>query len=244
MDGRIKRPTPDKRLALPRIGTIKVGKKVVGKNGKEYPTSTDYFIPGGKYAGMFTKAFGDKPSTIQIVFPDDDPSKVCAERYEYRDDAGGLVAYGDGQTFNVWNGKAYQSYTIEQYPNLMQGIAQKHPNRAVRAGYDGWSVTLTLTFVVPAVRGVAGVWAFTTKGAASSIPQVRNAFDAVLENRGFVRGIIFDLNVKFATTQKPGDNSRFPVVSLVPNESEENVAIVKQAFVPINPPVVGIEQKK
>lgn len=97
---------------------------------------------------------------------------------------------------------------------------------------------------MPAVRGVAGVWAFTTKGAASSIPQVRNAFDAVLENRGFVRGIIFDLNVKFATTQKPGDNSRFPVVSLVPNESEENVAIVKQAFVPINPPVVGIEQKK
>lgn len=119
----------------------------------------------------------------------------------------------------------------------MAGIARKYPNRAVRAGFDGWNVILTLTFVIPSVRGVAGVWTFTTKGAASSIPQVLNTFDAILEEKGFVRGIIFDLNVKFATSQKPNNNSRYPVVSLVPNESEENITIVKQAFLPINPPI-------
>lgn len=243
MSGRIIRQTPDNRLALPRVGTLHIGKKVVGKSGKEYPTSTDYFIPSGKYASLFAKAYGEKPSTIQIVFPDDAPEKVCAERYEYRDDAGGLVAYGDGETFSIWNGKEYKVFSIKEYPNLMQGVAQKYPNRAVRSGFDGWSVTLTLTFVIPAVRGIAGVWSFTTKGAASTIPQIRNAFDAVLASKGRVRGVIFDLHVQFATSQKPNDNSRFPVVSLIPNESEENVKLVKQSFAPINQPILSIDKK-
>ena len=243
MDGRIKRPSPDRGIALPRIGSLHVGKKVVGRNGKEYPTSTDYFIPSGKYAALFTKAFGEKPSTIQIVFPDNSPEKVCAERYEYRDDAGGWAPDATGAMFGVWNGRQRVTYSIENYPNLMAGIANKYPNRSVRAGFDGWNVILTLTFVIPSVRGVAGVWTFTTKGAASSIPQVRNTFDAILQEKGFVRGIIFDLNVKFVTSQKPNNNSRYPVVSLVPNESEDNVALVKQAFLPINAPILKTEWK-
>lgn len=44
--------------------------------------------------GLFTQAYGEKPQTIQIVFPDDDPAKVCNERYEYRDDDGRLIAAG------------------------------------------------------------------------------------------------------------------------------------------------------
>lgn len=78
MKGRINRPTPGvKRVVLPRVGFIKVGLKEVGKNGKEYPKSVDYFIPTGKYAGLFTQAYGEKPQTIQIVFPDDDPEKYA-----------------------------------------------------------------------------------------------------------------------------------------------------------------------
>lgn len=82
------------------------------------------------------------------------------------------------------------------------------------------------------VRGVAGVWQFATKGTASTIPQIRETFDGMLEERGFCKGIIFDLNVQFATTQKPGDRSRFPVVSLVPNESADNVLKVRKAWEP------------
>ena len=83
------------------------------------------------------------------------------------------------------------------------------------------------------VRGVVGVWTFETNGNASTIPQITDAFDTMLIERGFAKGIIFDLNVKFATTQKPGDNSRYPVVSLVANESAENIARIKRANEPL-----------
>lgn len=236
MKGRINinRPTTGiQRVVLPRVGFIKVGYKEKAANGKEYPKSVDYFIPTGKYAGLFTKAYGEKPQTIQIVFPDDAPEKVCNEMYEYRDDDGRRIAYGDGATFFVWNGKQYCQYSTKDYPNLMAGVAEKHPNRAVLNGGDGWIVTLTVTFIIPLVRGVGGVWQFTTKGAASTIPNIRDTFDAILQEKGFVKGIIFDMNVQFAVSQKPGDRSRYPVVTIVPNESEENLFAVKEAFKPV-----------
>ncbi len=236
MKGRINinRPTPGiQRVVLPRVGFIKVGCKEKAANGKEYPKSVDYFIPTGKYAGLFTKAYGEKPQTIQIVFPDDAPEKVCNEMYEYRDDDGRRIAYGDGETFFVWNGKQYCQYSTKDYPNLMAGVAEKHPNRAVLNGGDGWIVTLTVTFIIPLVRGVGGVWQFTTKGTASTIPNIRDTFDAILQEKGFVKGIIFDMNVQFAVSQKPGDKSRFPVVSLVPNESPDNVLKVRKAWEPV-----------
>lgn len=230
MKGRIKRPEAQQsRLILPRVGQIKIGMK----NANGYPQSVDYFIPTGKYAGLFTQAYGEKPQTIQIVFPDDDPAKVCNERYEYRDDDGRLIAAGDGETFQVWDGKQYAQYSTKDYPDLMAGVAQKHPNRAVKNGGDGWIVTLTVTFIVPLVRGVGGVWQFTTKGTASTIPNIRDTFDAILEEKKFVKGIIFDMNVQFAVSQKPGDRSRYPVVTIVPNESEGNLFKVKEAFKPV-----------
>lgn len=111
MKGRIKRPEAQQsRLILPLIGQIKIGMK----NANGYPQSVDYFIPTGKYAGLFTQAYGEKPQTIQIVFPDDDPAKVCNERYEYRDDdraidCGGrwrhVPSMGRKEIRNVDNGK-------------------------------------------------------------------------------------------------------------------------------------------
>lgn len=234
MNGRIKRPEAQKpNLVLPRIGKIKIGKKELNKYGKEYPVSVDYFIPTGKYAGLFTQAYGDKPQTIQIVFPSDDPAQVCCEYYEYRDDKGQLIAKGDGETFDVWDGKQYSQYSLEQYPQLMEGISKKYPNKQSIATGDGWRVRLTLNFIVPLVRGIAGVWTFETNGSASTIPQVRDTFDGMLQERGFCKGIIFDLNVKFATSQKPGDRSRYPVVSLIPNESADNLKKVIEAKKPI-----------
>lgn len=229
MKGRINRAESIVRKGFPRIGSIKVGMK----NAKGLPQSVDYFIPSGKYAPLFTQVYGDKPQTIQIVFLSDDPEAVCNEMYEYRDDEGKRIAYGDGETFMVWDGKKYIVLTVTEYPHLMENISKRYPNRKTRKGGDGWDITLTLNFIIPMVRGVAGLWQFVTKGTASTIPNIRDTFDAMLEERGFVRGIIFDLNVQFATSQKPGDKSRYPVVSIVPNESEENLQKIKESFSPI-----------
>lgn len=219
MKGRINRPEGSGKLPLPRIGFIKTGKK----NERGLPVSVDYFIPKGKYEGLFTKAYGDKPSTIQIVFPDDAPELVCIERYEYRDNDGRLYAKGDGANFDVWDGKVYQKLNVVEYPNLMNSVQQRCPNKKSQRTGDGWEIVLTLNFIIPLVRGVAGYWSFTTKGEASTIPQVRDLFDEVMNQKGHVKGIIFDLSVQFATSQKPNTQSRYPVVSLVPNESEDNL---------------------
>ena len=233
MNGRItNRPAGGQtRLSLPRVGFVKVGYK----DERGLPRSTDYFIPAGKYAALFTKIYGDKPQTIQVVFPSDDAAQVCNERYVYRDNDGRLIATGDGETFKVWNGKEYQELTVTDCPNLMKSVEKRYPNRQYQRMGDGWNVTLTLNFIIPLVRGIAGVWQFSTNGTASTIPQIRDVFDSMLEAKGYIKGIIFDLNVQYATSQKPGNKSRYPVVSLVPNESEENVKRVKEAYQPTLP---------
>ena len=217
MGGRIVRNEPDAAiLELPEIGRLHIGKKQAGQNGREYPVSVDYFIPSGKYAGMFTAALGERPQTIQVIFPDDSPEKVCNERYEYRDDKGALVARGDGRVFEIWDGKRYAPYSMDQYPDIMEQVTAKNPTKR---GADNWDVALTLRFIVPAVRGVVGVWQFSTKGRASSIKNIRNSFDGVQMMRGTVCQTVFDLSVQFAKSNKPGSNSRYPVVSLVANDN-------------------------
>lgn len=210
-------------LELPEIGRLHVGMKTE----RGLPTSIDWFRPTGKYAGMFTAALGEKPQTIQIIFPDDNAEKVCNERYEYRDDKGALVARGDGRTFEIWDGKRYAPYSVEQYPDIMQQITARNPTKR---GADNWDVALTLRFIVPAVRGVVGVWQFSTKGAASSIKNIRNSFDGVQLMRGTVTQTVFDLSVQFAKSNKPGVNSRYPVVSLIANDTR--IEEIRKAIAP------------
>lgn len=220
MGGRIIRNEQNSALLqLPEIGRLHIGKKQIGQNGKEYPVSVDYFIPAGKYAGMFTQALGEKPQTIQVIFPDDNQEIVCNERFEYRDDNGALVARGDGCVFEIWDGKKYAPYSIEQYPDIMAQITAKNPKKLRNQDDNGWDVSLTLRFIVPAVRGVVGVWQFSTKGRASSVQNIRNSFDSVQLMRGTVTQTVFDLSVQFAKSNKPGVNSRYPVVSLVANDT-------------------------
>lgn len=227
MKGRIVRAEPKDRLSLPIVGKIKCGEMVKTDKGKTYPTSHDYFLASGKYEGLFRAAYGENPSTIRIVFPSDDASLCCREEWEYRDDAGKLVASGDGETFRVWNGREYETFSTEQYPQLMEGLSAKQPSKT------GWQITLTLNFIIPEVRGVMGCWQFRTKGSASTIPAVRDAFDAMLESNGKVVGVIWDLSVRFAKSQKPGQSSRYPVVTLTANESAENIEKVMEARKPI-----------
>ena len=223
MAGRIINNKEQKRLAFPVVGKIKCGMK----SDRGFPMSVDYFIPSGNYAPLFTQAYGEKPSTIQIVFPSDDAELVCREEYVLRDGQGKLVATGDGETFKTWSEKAkkYIIVTTTEQPDIM-AMLEKHYKQE-------WKITLTLVFILPLVRGVMGCWQFQTKGSASTIPQVRDAFDAMLEQNGKAAGVIFDLSVKMHVSQKPNEKSRYPVVTLVPNESLENLQKVHEARKPI-----------
>lgn len=223
MAGRIITNKEEHRLAFPIVGRIKCGMK----SDRGFPMSVDYFIPSGNYAPLFTQAYGEKPSTIQIVFPSDDAELVCREEYVLRDGQGKLVATGDGETFKTWSEKAkkYIIVTTTEQPDIM-AMLEKHYKQE-------WKITLTLVFILPLVRGIMGCWQFQTKGSASTIPQVRDAFDAMLETNGKAAGVIFDLSVKMHVSQKPNEKSRYPVVTLVPNESFENLQKVHEARKPI-----------
>ena len=224
MSGRIKNNDRQERLPYPIIGHIRCGKK----SDRGFPMSTDYWLADGKYASLFDKAYGEKPDTIQIVFPSDNPELVCREEYEFRDTQGKLVASGDGETFKVWSSKskAYTILSVTEYPNLMEMVKSKYPSQ-------DWKITLTLNFIIPKVRGIMGLWQFSTKGSASSIPQVRDTFDAVSEQNGHASGIVFDLSVKMHTSQKPNTASKYPVVNLMPNESEEVLRMIKECKKPL-----------
>lgn len=212
MKSRITRPNEAAATRLPVIGKLKCGLKPEGKN---FPTSVDYFIPSGKYAPTFERIFGKKPSSIPIVFLEDTAENQCEERYEYRDGAGDLYAYGDGTIFAVWNGKKYETFFRDQHPDIMERVHSKVSGK-------GWTVTLTVRFLIPSLP-IVGLWQLTTKGAASSIPSIVSMFDKVVEHRGSVKGMIFDLNVSFAKSQKPGDKSRYPVIEIVPTNEPERV---------------------
>lgn len=225
MNGRIvARPGAESpRLKFPRIGKIKIGMK----NARGFPQSVDYFIATGKYAGLFAQAYGDKPQTIQIVFPDDDPETVCNEIYTYRDNSGALLARGDGSIFEVWNGKQYVKYNVEQYPDIMERITRNNPTKK---GAENWEIELTLRFIIPKIRGVVGVWELVTKGRASSIQNIKNSFDSVQIIRGSVTQTVFDLSVQFAKSNKPGVNSRYPVINIVANDNR--IEEIKQMLQP------------
>lgn len=224
--GRIIRGDSPQNLKLPRVGLIKTGIM----NGK-YPKSLDYFIATGKYKTIFEDYYPGKPKTVQIVFWEDDPESMCDERYEYRTSSGRLFAFGNGHTFSVWSEKkgTYVILNTDDRPFLMEEVDKKANNG------KGWEIILTIRFILPKIKTIAGYWQYTTKGSKSTIPAIRDTFDAMLQSRGSIRGVIFDLNVEFAKSQKPGVNSRYPVVSLIPNQSKENVEIVKGNMLEFKP---------
>lgn len=212
MNGRIVRPESVGDINFQECGRVHIGMK----SEKGYPMSIDYFRPSGKYAELFTKVLGAKPTTLTILFTSDDPARVCNERYEYRDNAGALVSYGDGEVFYVWDGKQYAPFLAEDYPDIRERIVKRYPTKK---GMDGWEVTLRMQFLIPALAGVICSWGFSTKGAASSIRNIREAFDGVLALRGTVKGTAFDLSVQMHKSNKPGSSSRYPVVTLVANDT-------------------------
>ena len=223
MTGRIKKDEPT-GARLPILGYIRIGEKALNKNGKEYPTSLDYFkatgskgLPG-KYDKYFSDAYGEKPNKIQIMFISDNFKDVCDEHYEVRDNAGRLYAEGDGQNWKCFNQeKDLYEYGIKAE---LQEIENKY--KAVA------TTSLTLRFILLKVPGVFGQWQFTTKGKASSIPAIRDTFDQVQQMAGTVVNIPFDLIVEKVSSQKPGSKSTFSVVSLIPNLSSQNMEVLAE----------------
>lgn len=201
------------------IGRLKVGekKKITDKNGKEIeiPVSLDHFKADGKFAALFHKTFGEKPQRIKIIFVSNEIEQVCNLRYEFRKDSAKLYARGDGKSFDVWDGTKYvPSETDVETLTKKYGEPQK---------------ILTIRFLLPEMKGVFGLWQFSTRGE-NSIGSIVATFDKIMDMAGTIINVPFELIVEKVTSQKPDSKHSFPIVSLIPNLSRESLEIVKLAL--------------
>jgi len=209
---RIKRAAETQQRSLPVIGKIKIGEKVK-KGDKEYPTSLDYFKADGKYASMFDALF-TKPTRLPIVFFGENIDEICNERFECWDGSGKRLAYGDGETFSLFNPSS-KEYDIK--------VGKEEAIAKTKGEKNKWNTVLTIRFLIPEIKGVMGLWELTTKGAKSSVGNIVTTFDNVRAQAGRISGIPFDLLVEKHTSRKPDSTSRYPVITLVPNLSQESM---------------------
>ena len=225
MNGRIKRTEKINKLSI--IGKIKIGEKVINQNGKSYPRSLDYFKADGEHKSKFEKAYPGKPTCIQIIFPSDDSKEVCNERYEIWKGTN-IYGYGDGETFHVWSEEKnkYKQQVVADKDEFFQKTEQEI-NRGIKDYKIQWKCVLTLRFLLLEIKGILGAWELTTRGPASSIPNIVGVFDMVKELGGTVTRMIFDLQVKMVNSHKMGEQKKYPVLSLVPNMSAENLTKLK-----------------
>ena len=213
--GRIVRAAKETRKTkLPLIGNLRVGMK----NEKGYPISLDHFIATGDYASYFQKEFGEKPTKVQIIFLSDENVQSCLEEWDGRDPKGKRAGYGDGETFHIYD-EQFESYIEMQNKD---SIEKQTKDKKIT-----WKILLTLHFVIPKIKGVFGLWRFQTRGNKSSIATIVSTFDEIKNNVGTIVNIPFDLIVKKVKSQTPGSIKVFPVVSLVPNLSTNNLDIVR-----------------
>jgi hypothetical protein len=204
---------------LPEVGKIKVGEKTADRG---LPKSLDYFRATGPFASQFNAICGDKPKKLQISFISDDLTEVCNEQYQSWV-KGKRWGWGDGLTFTVWdpeaNNKKGAYITITSTEDKP---AAKDP----RVSKLQWDLTLTIRFILLEMKGVLGYWTFTTKGKATTIPSIIKAFDFVRSRASTIVGFPFTLIVDKKVGYNPGEAKSYPMVTLVPNFSQEAIEMV------------------
>lgn len=199
--------------SLPLLGKIKVGVFVDG-----HPASIDYFRCASKYAPIFDQVYGEKPTKLELAFHTNDIKEVCREEWIVRDKAGRLLSSGDGETWRSWSMKS-EAY-VENDIATVEEIEKRYGQPA--------KATLTLRFVLLRIPNVLGLWQFESRGDKTSIPAIRGVVDHMLSTYGRVTNISFDLVVAKVKSNSPGSKSAYPVVSLVPNMSADNLQLLSE----------------
>ena len=213
MTGRIKSDKVQRGgMPLPEAGRIKIGEKKLSQGGKEYPSSLDYFRATGTFAEQFHKIFGPKPDKLTIVFISDNIADSCNEEYACWE-KGKRYGWGDGETFNVWDSVKKDYVVVGKDSPLLKG--------------KEWSITLTLRFIIPEMKGIMGHWVFATKGAKTTIPSIVKSFDFIKERAGTIVCVPFELVVEKTKGYSPGEARQYSKVKLIPCISEEYMEKVR-----------------
>jgi len=213
---------------LPTIGRISIG----GKSEKGFPVSYDYFVANTDYAvykKLFVEAFGDKPNVLPIIFLSNNTAEVCSEYIEMRDSMNKIFCTKDDGVYTVYNnGQKTEYLASEMVAKYGSEEIFEERLKATSGSKKGFTRRLTLTFVIPKIRGVLGQWKFITYADKTSIDSIINSFDGMLNMAGKVSMIPFDLVVSKKTRAVSGDKVIYPTVNLVPSASVDNIKAIQE----------------
>jgi len=225
-----KKETPENKAAgkIGVGGKIKVGEIIKTPSG-DRPTSLDYFratSENADYVAAFHTGCGEKPKNLSIMFTS---NEACQEWMELRDKAGKMFAKSDGET--VWRIAQVGNTIKTDFVIVTPAEADKFGGYqglcdalAARAGAGCvWKHKCSLEFIIIDVKNILTQWRFETAGSKSSVDSIVNAFDAIKGMLGTVKGLVFDLAVKKVKSDKAGDKSFYPVVSLTCNMGLTNI---------------------
>lgn len=219
---RIKKTNANRSITLGVLGKIKTGIKKINGD-KEYPVSTDHFVFTSnvpKRVKDLRDLLGDKPTEIPVTFHSNSIDDVCSQFFELRNNAGQLVAKGDGETFkqSVANG----------WIDITKDDAYKLPGKISSSKFKAaWVETLVLKVIILGYPEL-GCWEYRTKAKETSIPQIISSFDTVLENAGQVKMVPFILTVKKHKSNRAEAKRVYPVVNLIFNMSTEMMEKINQ----------------
>lgn len=203
---------------IPRIGKIRLGVKKTSDKGNDYPSAVDYFVCVADKstpdwaAKAFHDRYGDKPKTLDIMFPLNDTEKFFPQWYKRYGTGTGLICKSDGE-------KIIQSVDgkIACDPDSCEWYQKKH------CRHIG-----TLQFLLPEVNGL-GIWQIDTT-SYHSIVNLNSGIDFV---KGITGGRIAWLPLKLTVQPKevqPEGKKKTVFVMAIDNEQVKMVDILKASM--------------
>lgn len=227
MKGRIQRPNKPQSIKINTLGHVRIGERVVNpKTGKENPSSFDYFKIDGDsedYNKAVHDVYGDKPNMLRIAFLSDDMSECCNHFLELRDGAGKCVVYGDGVEFHEVREVERKFVYVLVKPKDPEAYMAEMESKVGKQFTESLKMRFLIMGTAEKPIPLFGTWELNTKGIESSIKNIVGQVDTVLEATGRIRMIPFDLHVKKVKSDKAGNSSRYPVLSLFCNLSVDRM---------------------
>ncbi len=198
---------------LPRLGKLRLGKKLINEKGKEYPVETDYFVVPPEVA----EVFGENPNRVIIMFPSDEITEVIPYCYKKYDMDKRVRCRGDGE--------------VAQRVDKEKGIIEvKCPCEDLQNGKCRQSANIMV--ILPTVS-TNGVYQIDT-GSTPNINTVLNAMDWLLTTKKRAKFIplimerVEQKSIRFDGT--PQKHYPLRITQMTRQQREEFVSELKALF--------------
>jgi hypothetical protein len=219
---------------LPRLGKIHLGEKVKVPGKNPYPRATDYFVVPDE----IKKYVGDKPKTLNIMFPTDNPEDFAPQYLKCYSMTQGLVCKGDGvqcrRKIDTATG-AVADHTTEEWEykemtcdpeNCPEMVGDPEENIRPQCRR-----VMNLMFLLPEVPGL-GVWQLDTS-SFYSIVNINSCLDVIRSFFGRLYGIPLTLSLEPREVTPPGMKKK--TIQVLHLRSTERMIDLKRKALPAAP---------